>query len=347
MLSNRPHGFLRRKGDRADLSKRTVSPPQMRRGTLLTQVISINLLLIAAAVLAASIASDPDNPLRDSTTIGLVLGIAVAATVAVNVFLLARRFEPLERLVEEMEQADLSRPTPAYEVPHANGSEEVRRLSLTFREMLERLEAERRAGASAALEAQERERARIALDLHDEVNQALTGVPLRIEALRRNAPEDLRAELGETRDVAARAMDELLKLARQLRPTSLDDLGLKAALSGLVEEADGASGPQTVFEAEGDSSVLSDDAQLVTYRIAQEALSNAVQHAEARHVRIRLICTGEHLELRVTDDGEGFEPGEHGAGLGITGMRERALLIGGRLDVESVAGEGTRIRLRA
>jgi two-component system, NarL family, sensor histidine kinase UhpB len=319
----------------------------MRRGTLLTQVISVNLLLIAVAVLAASIASDPDNPLRDSATIGLVLGLAVAMTVAVNVFLLSRRFEPLEHLVEEMERADLTRPSPANYIAEADGSEEVRRLATTFRQMLERLEAERRAGASAALEAQERERARIAFDLHDEVNQALTGVLLRIEALKRKAPEDIRPELSDTRDVAARAMEELLALARQLRPTSLDDLGLTAALAGLVEEADGGRGLKTVFESEGDPSAASDEVQLVTYRIAQEALSNAIQHAEARHVRVRLIAQGEHLELRVTDDGRGFDPDGPSDGLGMTGMRERALLVNGHLDVESFPNEGTRVRLRA
>ena len=82
----------------------------MRRGTLLTQVLLVNLLLIAAAVIAASIASNPENSLRDSASIGLVLGFALAATVAVNIWLLSRRFEPLQRLVAEMQTADLSKP---------------------------------------------------------------------------------------------------------------------------------------------------------------------------------------------------------------------------------------------
>lgn len=318
----------------------------MRRGTLLTQVLIINLLLIAAAVVAASIASNPDSSLRDSATIGLVLGFALATTVAVNVYLLSKRFEPLERLVEEMEQADLSRPTPSASLPEPKGPEEVRRLSVTFREMLERLESERRAGASAALDAQERERARIALDLHDEVNQSLTGVLLRLEALRRTAPEEIRDELAETRAVAARAMEELLTLARQLRPTSLDDLGLEAALEGLIEETGSHEAMASSFEAEGDVSGGSADAQLVVYRIAQEALSNAIQHSDAKQIRVRLIGTGSGLELRVSDDGAGFDPDRCQAGLGIAGMRERALLANGTLDVESEPGAGTRVRLR-
>src|SRR5213078_771450 len=103
-------------------------------------------------------------------------------------------------------------------------------LEQAFREMLDRLEAERLRGASAALEAQERERARVARDLHDEVNQALTALVLRIEALRTKAPPELSAELAETGAVATQAMEELLTVARALRPTALDDLGLTAAL---------------------------------------------------------------------------------------------------------------------
>lgn len=320
----------------------------MRRATLQTQVLIVNLLLIAAAVVAASIATNPDSALRDSATTGLVLGFALALTVAVNIYLLSRRFEPLEHLVEEMEQADLTRPSAARrDLPDAGGSEEVRRISLTFREMLERLEAERRQGASNALGAQERERARIALDLHDEVNQALTGLLLRIEALRRKAEPELAVELAETGAVAAQAMEELLTIARQLRPTTLDDLGLEAALATLVEEIGRDSGAIAVFESEGEIADVPDEVQLVTYRVAQEALSNAIQHGGPEHIRVRLIGAGPRLELRVSDDGAGFNPKGSPDGLGIAGMRERALLCGGVLAIDSEPGAGTRVRLGA
>ena len=319
----------------------------MRRGTLLTQVLGVNLLLIAAAVVAASIASNPNTALRESGTTGLVLGFALALTVAVNVYLLSRRFEPLEQLVDEMEKADLTHPSVARGLPAAGGSEEVRRIHHSFREMLERLESERRQGASAALGAQERERARIALDLHDEVNQALTGLLLRIEALRRRADPELAAELAETSAVASRAMQELLRIARHLRPTILDDLGLEAALSTLVDDVGSRGGIAAAFEAEGDLSAVPDEVQLVAFRIAQEALSNAVQHGEPDHVRVRLIGAGANLELRVSDDGAGFVANGSPPGLGIAGMQERALLCGGELRIESGPREGTRVRLRA
>lgn len=319
----------------------------MRRGTLLTQVLLVNLPLIAAAVIAASIASNPDSTLRDGAATGLVLGFALAATVAVNVYLLSRRFEPLERLVEEMDAADLSGAPVTRDAPEPTGPEEVRRLQRTFREMLERLEAERRAGTSAALEAQERERSRVALDLHDEVNQALTGLLLRIEAARRKAPPELSEELAETGAVASRAMEELLALARHLRPTTLDDLGLRAALATLTEEIGNRSDIVAVFESDGEFSTLPAESQLVAYRIAQEALSNAVKHAEAEHVRVRLLRVEKGLELRVSDDGRGFDLDRGEPGLGVAGMRERALLVGGRLEIDSEPAAGTRVRLRA
>jgi two-component system sensor histidine kinase UhpB len=320
----------------------------MRRGTLLTQVLLVNLPLIAAAVLAASIASNPDNSLRDSASIGLVLGFALALTVAVNIWLLSRRFEPLESLAAQMEAADLSKPAASYIALDSKGPDEVRSLERSFHEMLQRLETERRGAAGAALSAQERERARIARDLHDEVNQALTGLLLRLEALRRQADDpEISAELAETSAVASKAMQELLDLARRLRPTMLDDLGLEAALATLVEEVDRDDHVTAGFEAEGDLDDLSDEVQLVTYRVAQEAVTNVVQHAEAEHLRVRLIRVDEGLELRVSDDGVGYDGLNTNERLGIAGMRERALLCGGELMVESEPGGGTRVTLRA
>jgi two-component system sensor histidine kinase UhpB len=318
----------------------------MRRGTLLTQVLAVNLLLIAAAVIAAWIASNPDSSLRDSATIGLVLGFALAATVAVNIWLLTRRFAPLENLVAEMEQADLSKPPTAPVV--TDGPEEVVSIERSFHAMLERLEAERRGAANAALSAQERERERIARDLHDEVNQALTALLLRLEAVRRQSSDpEVVEELGEIGSLISRAMRELLDLARGLRPTTLDDLGLKAALATLVEEVAQEAGIRAGFEVEGNVDDLPEDLQLVTYRVAQEAVTNVVQHADAEHLRVRLIGGAAALELRVSDDGSGYAGGRASEKLGIAGMRERALLCGGALTVESEPGAGTRVTLQA
>jgi two-component system sensor histidine kinase UhpB len=214
--------------------------------------------------------------------------------------------------------------------------------------MLERLEAERRSAANAALGAQERERERIARDLHDEVNQALTALLMRLEAVRRQSDDqEARIELAEIGELISQAMRELLDLARGLRPTTLDDLGLEAALATLVDQAANEAGLVTGFESEGAVEDIPEDLQLVVYRVAQEAVTNVVQHAAAEHLRVRLIVAGEAAELRISDDGGGYAGGRGRERLGIAGMRERALLCGGELEVESAPGAGTRVTLRA
>jgi len=277
----------------------------------------------------------------------IVVLAAVVVALAIALFRLKGRFAPLERLIEDMEKVDLGRAGPLLpaSIDGIGETEEVERLELAFLRMMRRLEAERRRAGSAALQAQEQERTRVARDLHDEVNQSLTGLLLRLEAVRESAPPELEAELAETKALANQAMRELLSLARQLRPTALDDLGLAAAVAGQVEQL--ARGEIVAeFEAEGDFSGLGDDAQLVVYRVAQEALSNAARHGGADRVEVRLRRLGaDGVELSVADDGRGFAFDEAEGGLGIAGMRERALLIGAELTIESRPSHGTTVRL--
>jgi two-component system sensor histidine kinase UhpB len=141
-------------------------------------------------------------------------------------------------------------------------------------------------------------------------------------------------------------MQELLTLARQLRPTALDDLGLKAALAGHVTDLGRQGEARAAFEATGDFTGLPEEVQLVVYRVAQEALSNAARHSGAANIRVRLAREGDSVELTVGDDGRGFSFQQATGGLGIAGMRERALLVGGDLRVESRPELGTRVRLR-
>jgi two-component system sensor histidine kinase UhpB len=281
------------------------------------------------------------------TTLVIVALALLVAALATRLLVLRRRFTPLEKLIEDMEKVDLSRSGPVLprSIDGVGETEEVKRLELAFLRMMRRLEAERRRAGSAALQAQEEERARIARDLHDEVNQSLTGVLLRLEAAREAAPPELEPELAETKALANQAMRELLSLARQLRPTALDDLGLAAATAGQVEQLSRGE-IEAEFSAEGDFSGLSNDAQLVVYRVAQEALSNAARHSGAGHVGVTLRRReNAGVELEVADDGLGFAFDEAEGGLGIAGMRERALLIGGQLTIESRPGAGTTVRL--
>jgi two-component system sensor histidine kinase UhpB len=313
----------------------------VRRRALFTQVLVVNAVLLGAvAIVAGAIAG-----LSTIEVIGIA-ALAVVAGAAANAILLRQRFAPLEDLIDEMERVDLSRPGSLLprSIDGVGETEEVERIELAFLRMMRRLEAERRRAGSAALHAQEEERARVARDLHDEVNQSLTGLLLRLEAAREAAPPELEPEIAETKAVANQAMRELLSLARQLRPTALDDLGLAAAIAGLVERL-GEGEIEGAVEVDGDFNDLSDDAQLVVYRVAQEALSNAARHSGAAHVAVTLRRGAAGVELTVADDGRGFAFDEADRGLGIGGMRERALLVDGELTLESRPGAGTTVRL--
>ncbi len=313
----------------------------MRRRSLFTQVLVVNAVLLGAVGIVAGIVAG-----LSTGEIVAIAALAVVAGATVNMILLRRRFAPLEDLIEEMERVDLTRPGSLLPttIDGVGETEEVERIELAFLRMMRRLEAERRRAGSAALAAQEEERARVARDLHDEVNQSLTGLLLRLEAAREAAPPELEPEIAETKALANQAMRELLDLARRLRPTALDDLGLAAAIAGLVERL-GVGEIEATIEIEGDFSDLGDDAQLVVYRVAQEALANAARHSGAEHVAVTLSHGPEQVELSVADDGRGFAFDEADRGLGIGGMRERALLVDGELTLESRPGAGTTVRL--
>jgi two-component system sensor histidine kinase UhpB len=317
----------------------------MKPRSLLTQVLAINLLLVAATALVAAVALDANYRDVARGREVFVLSGALVATLLGNWLLLRRRFIPLDRLISSMEQVDLSAPhKPERGTTSLRGaSAEVDRLDRAFHRMISRLESERRQAGRAVIAAQERERRRIAQDLHDEVNQALTAVSLRLQASIEQAPPELQRELRETKRLSSQAMEELLSLARQLRPTVLDDHGLIPALHSQVRDFGDQSGIRSTFHTRGSVPPLSPEQQLVIYRVTQEGLSNIAQHAQARTVDVELSFIGRTV-LRISDDGKGFANGR-GGGLGLSGMRERALLAGGQLAIWSGAGQGTRVEL--
>ena len=318
----------------------------MKRPALLTQVLAVNALLITATVFAASVAASLHAEPFIERKRFLILVAALMAMVLLNGYLLRRRFAPLDELISAMERVDFGGRDTRERIPTAN-VEEVVRLHQAFDRMLERLEAERSRTATAVLQAQEGERARLARDLHDEANQALTGVLLRLQASAERAPADLRDELRETQGVATQAMEELLRLARELRPAALDDLGLAAALRTLVAEFGRRAGLQADFALEpGALDALDEDEQIVVYRVVQEGLSNVARHAGASTVRVRAALEAGRALVSVADDGDGFDPSATPSGLGLTGMRERAVLAGGDVRVDAHPGAGTLIELR-
>ncbi|HVP01142.1 MAG TPA: histidine kinase [Solirubrobacteraceae bacterium] len=318
---------------------------RLTRPSLLAQVLGVNAALIAATVLTVSLAVDWQGHGAVEHRRSLLLVAALLATVLVNAFVLRRRFEPLERLIEAMEQVDAADPDSRPPLPPGE-TDEVVRLHQAFEHMLDRLDTERARTASAVLRAQEVERARIARDLHDEANQALTGVLLRLQATAERAPEELRPELRETQRAATQAIEELLRLARELRPAALDDHGLAAALRTKVSDFARQTGVHAELSLDGtDVDALEPEEQIVVYRVVQESLSNVAQHAGAGSVRVAFARERGATVARVQDDGRGFAGGAP-AGHGLRGMRERAALAGGSLDVRSAPGGGTTIELR-
>ncbi|MDQ5895496.1 MAG: Oxygen sensor histidine kinase NreB [Actinomycetota bacterium] len=316
----------------------------MKRQPIFTEVLLLNAVMVALATAGAAFATGFDT--SDIELLLLIAATAAAVTCLLNIAILRRRFTPLEDVISEMEKVDLSQPganLPAW-IDGVAETEEAERLELAFLRMMRRLEAERRRSSNAALAAQEEERARVARDLHDQVNQSLTGVLLRLEVTRSEAPPELAAEIEETSLLAHQAMDELLTVARQLRPTALDDLGLRAAIAGLVKQLDRPDLAAS-FRCEDDPSGLDPDIQLVIYRVSQEAIGNAVRHSGASRIDATLARKDNRFELTVTDDGSGFTFDQATSGLGLGGMRERAILVGGEFDIESRPDHGTTVRL--
>jgi signal transduction histidine kinase len=191
---------------------------------------------------------------------------------------------------------------------------------------------------------QELERQRLARELHDETGQALTSILLGLKAVE-EAPtrEEMRAAADTLRELVVATLQDVRRLAVELRPKALDDFGLVAALERLVNLFSESTGIAVELEAAlGDR--LPAEVETTLYRIVQEALTNVVKHARATNVSILLVRRGPTATVVIEDDGEGFDPAAASEdGLGLLGMRERVALLDGRLTVESSAGAGTTL----
>ncbi|MFI9012062.1 histidine kinase [Actinosynnema sp. NPDC053489] len=303
------------------------------------------IFLLNAAVLVVATVVLTLGPVTVSTPVllreVLVVGAGLVAMLVIDAVLLRVGLAPLERLARAMADTDLLKPHPR---PAAQGRGHVQELIRAFNGMLDRLEAERGLSAARALSAQEAERSRIARELHDEVGQTLTAVLLDLKRVADRAPEHVRAELREVQETTRAGLDEIRRIARRLRPGVLEELGLTSALKALTAEMGDHHGLGARSRFDHDLPPLGEDAELVVYRVAQECLTNTARHADATRVELALRRSGPGVELLVRDDGRGLRGAPEGAG--ITGMRERALLIGADLELGPAAGGGTEVRLR-
>jgi two-component system, NarL family, sensor histidine kinase UhpB len=316
-----------------------------RDDSLIGQIVAANVVLVALTMFGASLAAGLDLKIQEQRWQFGLLALAIVLTLCVNLWMLQRRFAPLERLIGRIERIDPAAPA-TFEL-EGDPVEEIGSLAQSFNRLLHGIEGERRRSGQLVLRAQEEERRRLARDLHDEVNQALTAILLRLEALAHDAPPGRATEVAELKRLVNQAMEELLNLARQLRPAALDDHGLVPAIDAQLKRFARHSGVEARFRTRGDPATLDGDEQTAIYRIAQEALANVGRHAGATCVEVDLTAGDAGAELRVRDDGTGFDPGvRRNGGLGLKGMAERARLVGGELDVRSAPESGTSVTLR-
>lgn len=272
----------------------------------------------------------------------LVLVCAITVTLFLNLLLLERTLGPLDELRRLMQAIDPLRPGRRVELERADA--DVAALADAFNAMLERLETERRESARRALAAQEEERHRVARELHDELGQVLTGVLLLLDEASKAPAHRAAQALEEGREAARAAIDEVRRIVRDLRPEALDDLGVARALAALATNFERRTGIPVERQLAPQLPRLSSERDLVLYRVTQEALTNVARHAEADRVELRVEHADGHVRVVVRDDGRGFA-GTPPENRGIGGIRERAMLVGGSVDVASVPGRGTQVVL--
>jgi two-component system, NarL family, sensor histidine kinase UhpB len=312
-----------------------------RRLTLFGRIVLANAVVVASA--AALLAATPFSVSYPASARDLtVLTAAVAVMILIDGLLVRRALAPFERLRDSMREMDPVQPGLRLDVGRSGG--EMAELAEGFNEMADRLEAERRVSTRAALEGREAERRTVARELHDEVGQTLTALLAQLERCGRGAPPELRGELAEAQEIARAGLRDVRRVVTRLRPDTLEDLGLISALRALARRLSDQTGVPVVHELDPHLPALDQHAELVVYRIAQEAITNAVRHASASRIDLYVGCDDGGVTLMVSDDGIGLRAGD-GAANGIRGMHERALLVGGRLRVENGATGGVVVRL--
>lgn len=237
--------------------------------------------------------------------------------------------------------------------------DEFKRLADSFNLMaktiMDKMRMERK-HLSQIIDAQENERKRISRELHDEIGQALTAIKFNLDRIDKDLPQTfpaLRERVGEAKSLSSEVLSAMRKLSMDLRPTMLDDLGLIPTLRWYIQNFSNRLNISSRFHAIGFEEKLPPQIETAFYRIIQEALNNIAKHSGANHVEISLEQRDAVISALITDNGRGFDlnralgPESPERGFGIIGMQERVSLLGGKMDIQSSPGSGTRISIEA
>jgi two-component system sensor histidine kinase UhpB len=300
------------------------------------------LVLIVAALALALSPATVSFPIRLDEAIILAGGILVI--LVINLVLMRRLLSPLGTLASTMRRVDPL--APGERVRLELHDRELAGLVASFNEMLERVEGERRSSALREAQARDDEQRRIAGELHDEIGQRLTVLLLQLANAQTDADQQTVVRLQDARDLAHEILDDLRAVVAGLRPAALDELGLTQGLSALASGIERRTGVSIVQHLDSIELDLPQVSSTVVYRVAQEALTNAVRHATGSPVRLELKQQADgSLRLRVADEGPGIpEDPQRNGGMGLRWMAERALLIGGTLAIET-SPAGTTVTL--
>lgn len=315
------------------------------RVPLIGKIAGANALIVTAAVLVAVFGGmvGQDSRLWLLLLASLGLGLAVNA---ILVLIALRPLKELEYTARSVWQGELEARVPASLVADAG----IQRVGNTLNVLLDGLMADRlklRTLANQIIRTGDQERANIARELHDSTAQSLAALLLELSVLAgENTEPRLEARIARIRNIVSDVLDEVRLVARTVHPRVLDDLGLVAALQLLARETHERSGVPVTFAGPASLGSINPACASTLYRVAQEALGNAIRHAQATRVSISLAQRHGAVELEVVDDGVGFNTGDvekRRLGMGLFTMRERAALVGGRLTLQSGPGVGTRV----
>ena len=310
------------------------------RHSLFWRLFLPNALVLGTATAVLSL-SPATLPFPDSLDKVLVLMGGLALLLVVNLLLMRRAWQPLERLARLMQTVDPLR--PGRRIPVYGGGSEVVELTGSFNRMLDRIESERLDYGRRTLAAQEDERRRVARELHDEIGQTLTALMLQLGSTARHAPTGIKESLADATETARATVESLHRILRELRPEALDDLGLPSALATLADRVGERTGLPISVRLDDHLPLLTPEEELVVYRVAQESLTNVIKHSHASGATLSLTRENGAVCLAVSDDGSGLNGAAPGNG--IRGMRERALLVGATLEMRPVAPQGLEVRL--